>query len=277
MPVGGGIWLSSLIELMAKFGLSERLVRTGVYRLQKEGVLESRTEGRRAFYSLSELGRTTFETAERRIYHLSNNDWNGQWQLVYLLPGLTSKERQRIKKELRWQSFGELGPNLLARPSHMDFNCQSLKLGDDSASFVISFSGSLDNAFPEHSLSLLVTESWGLDQLQNDYEAFIERFSLVSVDVTNLFMEDEPSAFVLRTLLIHDYRRILLRDPQLPEDLLPTNWAGKRASKQAADLYRLTAQQSQEYVLTELEEHRTVKPVISQDYWNRFGGLNSCQ
>ena len=34
---------------------------------------------------------------------------------------------------------------------------------------------------------------------------------------------DAESAFLLRTLLIHDYRRLLLRDPELPEVLLPAD------------------------------------------------------
>ena len=38
-----------------------------------------------------------------------------------------------------------------------------------------------------------------------------------------------PSNSLLRTLLIHEFRRVQLRDPQLPDTLLATNWPGHAA------------------------------------------------
>ena len=45
-PRGGSLWLGSLIGLMAGFGISERLVRTSVYRLANDGWFESEQCGR---------------------------------------------------------------------------------------------------------------------------------------------------------------------------------------------------------------------------------------
>ena len=36
-PRGGTVWLGSLIRAMAEFGVNERLVRTSVFRLAREG------------------------------------------------------------------------------------------------------------------------------------------------------------------------------------------------------------------------------------------------
>jgi phenylacetic acid degradation operon negative regulatory protein len=44
-------------------------------------------------------------------------------------------------------------------------------------------------------------------------------------------------AFLLRLLLIHDYRRLLLRDPGLPLSLLPEGWPGQSARQVCAELY----------------------------------------
>ena len=44
-------------------------------------------------------------------------------------------------------------------------------------------------------------------------------------------------AFALRALLIHEYRRILLRDPCLPVPLLPKNWIGAQARALCGELY----------------------------------------
>src|SRR5436190_15250989 len=47
-PHGGAVWLSGLIRLLAPLGLNERLVRTSVYRLARDGWLASRQAGRRS-------------------------------------------------------------------------------------------------------------------------------------------------------------------------------------------------------------------------------------
>ena len=275
LPLGGGTWLSGLIALMADFGLSERLVRTGVYRLQKLGILQSRTEGRRAYYSLSDLGRATFETAEKRIYQLPDKSWNGEWQLIYLLPGLSGKERRRVKKELAWQSFGEIGPSLLARPSNQTLDQSFLVKEETLKQFILPFTSKLDSEFPDVALSSLVANSWELDQLQSDYEKFIARFTMQEHDLDGLLRKNASAPFVLRTLLIHDYRHLLLHDPQLPEDLLPKNWTGTHASELAASIYKETASNAQNYAIEKLSPNEASEVKINPDFYRRFDNLDS--
>ena len=47
----------------------------------------------------------------------------------------------------------------------------------------------------------------------------------------------ELDSFIARILLIHGWRRIILRDPILPADLLPPDWPGAAARALCADLY----------------------------------------
>ncbi len=46
-PHGGAVMLAGLIELLAPFGINERLVRTSVFRLAREGWLAAKPVGRR--------------------------------------------------------------------------------------------------------------------------------------------------------------------------------------------------------------------------------------
>ena len=55
-PRGGGVWLGSLIRLAKPIRVSERLVRTSVYRLAQEKWLVGTSSGRRRFYQLTEAG-----------------------------------------------------------------------------------------------------------------------------------------------------------------------------------------------------------------------------
>ena len=52
-PRGGQVWLSSLIALARPLGVSERLVRTSVYRLAQEKWLERTASGRRSYYAIN--------------------------------------------------------------------------------------------------------------------------------------------------------------------------------------------------------------------------------
>ncbi len=84
-PRGGTVWLGSLIRAMADFGISERLVRTSVFRLVQDGWLQSSQVGRRSFYSLTEEGRDRFRAATHRIYGEGITDWDGDLRAVQLL------------------------------------------------------------------------------------------------------------------------------------------------------------------------------------------------
>ena len=51
-PHGGTVWLGSLIELLAPFGVNDRLLRTSVFRLVQEGWLVANRDGRRSAYAI---------------------------------------------------------------------------------------------------------------------------------------------------------------------------------------------------------------------------------
>ena len=116
-PHGGAVWLSGLIRLLGPLGLNERLVRTSVYRLAREGWLDVEPDGRRSLYRLTAHGRSRFEHAYRRIYAPPPSDWDGSWAVV-LAPAalLTAGERRELRKELGWEGFGGLAPGCLCAP-----------------------------------------------------------------------------------------------------------------------------------------------------------------
>ncbi|MCH7981446.1 MAG: hypothetical protein IID59_08065 [Proteobacteria bacterium] len=133
-PRGGVVWLGSLIEAMGEFGISERLVRTSVFRLAKDGWLQSKQIGRRSFYSLTEEGRERFEQATHRIYGEPVANWDGKWCLL-LLSALDSQDRERVRKEAAWLGFGAMSANVLAHPTpdtaDLDITLRRLKLADE--------------------------------------------------------------------------------------------------------------------------------------------------
>ncbi len=117
-PHGGQVWLGSLIQLLAPFGISDRLVRTSVFRLAEEGWLDAKREGRRSLYALNPTAARRFQRAYQRIYTPSYREWEGKWTLVFTANGtLGAGERASLRKELLWEGFGMLSPALFGHPN----------------------------------------------------------------------------------------------------------------------------------------------------------------
>ena len=51
-------------------------------------------------------------------------------------------------------------------------------------------------------------------------------------------MLSDLDALIARVLLIHEYRRVVLRDPVLPPVVLPKDWPGHVARILCAEVYR---------------------------------------
>ena len=120
-PHGGTVWLSTLIGLVAPFGISERLVRTSVFRLARDGWLAAEAAGRRSRYRLTAAGAQRFAQAYRRVYTPPAEPWDGRWDVVLAAPDrVPAAQRRPLRAELAWAGFGEFAPGTWARPARVD-------------------------------------------------------------------------------------------------------------------------------------------------------------
>src|SRR5690606_8144042 len=79
------------------------------------------------------------------------------------------------------------------------------------------------------------------------YRSFLMRFGPLEAEFGHT-LPDPASALVARTLLIHAFRRVVLRDPALPAALLPADWPGGSARALAGRLYRQLAPPAEAYL-----------------------------
>src|SRR5205085_11359026 len=100
-PHGARLWLGSLIELVATMGVTDRLVRTSVFRLAQEGWLVASREGRRSSYALLPEARPRFERANRRIYASPGLAWDGRRPLVMAPHGSTAAPLRAAARQER--------------------------------------------------------------------------------------------------------------------------------------------------------------------------------
>lgn len=273
-PHGGSVWLGSLIRIMAPFGLNQRLVRTSVFRLAKENWLVSEQMGRRSYYSLTASGRRRFEQAYRRIYAVPESAWDGQWCLVFTqLPQLEAELREQLKRDLEWQGFGALAPGVLAHPNLAAADVADMLRDLGVQERVVLLRATSIAAPTEQPLQALVHQCWDLDKLGWAYKRFLERFRPVGRALQAADTLDPERCFQVRTLLIHEYRRVLLRDPHLPDELLPPDWPGVAARQLCRTLYRQVQAAAEDYLLTHLETASGPLPAAAAYYYARFGGL----
>ena len=270
-PRGGTLWLGSLINTMADFGISERLVRTSVFRLVKDGWLQSRQIGRRSYYSLTDEGRERFEQATHRIYGEPLAHWDGKWCLL-LLSGLDTATREIVRKECGWLGFGQMSANVLAHPSPdlADLDVTTRRLGVDGSLVVIEG----QTIRSESAMRDLARNSWNLDEIDVRYADFVQRFRPVFKVLSGNAQATEKSAFLIRTLLIQEYRKVLLRDPLATRGTVAVRLARSRVLPAVPQPVPWRCRSSPTRISIDMMETADGPlPPPSQAFMQRFGGL----
>ncbi len=273
-PHGARLWLGSLIELVAPMGVTDRLVRTSVFRLVQEGWLVASREGRRSSYALLPEARPRFERANRRIYAPPGLDWDGRWTIVMAPNGsIDASLRAAVRKELEWEGYAMLAPGLLTHPAADPAPLAEIleRVGGAGKIFVCSAAElPASNSRP---LGELVREGWDLSGVVADYRRFIDEFTPLPALLRAEPQLANEAAFVVRSLLIHAYRRVQLHDPMLPLDLLPQPWPGSEAYALAQAIYRLTWERAEAHLMDVLRREDTEAPEADAGFYDRFGGL----
>jgi len=275
LPRGGRIWLGSLIGLLEPLGLADRLVRTTVFRLAQDDWLEAVTQGRRSDYRLTGSGRRRFVEASRHIYAAEPAPWDQRWRLITVTGELESDQRERLRRALFWHGFGQLGADCFVHPS-ADLAGVFESLESESLASVLDRLLPLVAANPRLATSGkdadLVHRAWNLQGLDDAYRSFVDSYATVLVQWqrADTALSDEL-AFLIRSLLIHDYRRLLLRDPELPGVLLPARWAGHEARLLCRELYRLLLPASERHLDKHLLLADGQVPSASALLTERFG------
>ncbi len=244
-PRDQSVWLGSLINLLAPLGLSSRQVRTSAFRLTADGWFTARREGRRSYYGLSELGMQRVQHADRRIYGFNQPQWDGQWTLVLLQATMRASDRLGLQRELTWEGFGRLSSHVFAHPHANDAALREIIASARQQDQVAVLRASGLDGFSTQPLQDIMHATFALTRVADAWNQFIHRFTPLQA----LVPAWEPAhAFMARSLLIHEYRRVLLRDPNLPLSFLPADWPGVQARRLCEELYGVLLKASERYL-----------------------------
>ncbi|MGE3064588.1 MAG: phenylacetic acid degradation operon negative regulatory protein PaaX [Hyphomicrobiaceae bacterium] len=227
-PRGGSLWLGTLNEIADAFGIGEGVVRTAMSRLAADGWVERQRVGRNSYYRLTPQAMEETDAASRVIYAPAPGGWSHQWTLA-VIAGEDKRARSERRTLLRHAGFGRLGPDLFVAPSPVR-DAQAL---GGRAGFVFEDCASLG---PEGDRRL-AAGAWPLDELAASYRRFVETFKPVASQLDRRRAPPERASVALRLLLIHELRRIVLRDPGLPVEIVGADWPGRAARALAKDVW----------------------------------------
>ena len=223
VPRGGSVWLGTLLAFFKTLDIHSGVVRTAMSRLATDGWLERTRIGRNSFYRLVSKGRQTFDTATRHIYDPPPPDWTGRFELLLIGNG---EDRDASREALKNAGFGSPLPGVWVAPSGVPVPEQA------AAALRLEVSAEDDNG------RRLLRESWPLQRTADAYLKFMKTFEPLRASLSRGKPLTDADAFTARILLIHHYRRVVLRDPLLPTALLPADWPGAAARNLCGEVYR---------------------------------------
>ena len=255
VPRGGSVWLGTLLEFFKRLDIDGGVVRTAMSRLAADGWLERNKVGRNSFYRLADSGRQTFDIATRHIYDPPPSDWTGRFEL--LLIG-NAAERETSREALKNAGFGSPLPGVWIAPSGVPV--------PEEASHAIR----LEVSAEDDSGRRLLSESWPLGRTSDAYVKFMKTFEPLRAWIERREPLSDADAFAARILLIHYYRRVVLRDPLLPMALLPKDWPGRTARGLCGDVYRGLLSASEQWLDRHGSNEAGPLPKAGSELWRRF-------
>ncbi|ANY79475.1 phenylacetic acid degradation operon negative regulatory protein PaaX [Microvirga ossetica] len=256
VPRGGVLSLSSLHDIMRAFRISDTLVRTALSRLVSDGWFERWKVGRNSYYRLTGRGQEAFARATLRIYAEPPQDWQGSFDLLLLDNG---QDRAGLRTELSGAGYGALGPDLLIAPAAVAEDGAFLRLAGMPADLPTA--------------RRLAERAWPLAEIESRYRRFLEAYSETLAALERGAPFTTLDALLVRILLIHDYRRAVLKDPLLPAQLLPKPWAGGAARDLCGAIYKTLLPAAEGWLDAHAESDRGPLPGADRDFGQRFAAI----
>ncbi|MGH3878019.1 MAG: PaaX family transcriptional regulator [Actinophytocola sp.] len=215
------VFSGSVIEVLARLGVSEHATRSTLTRMVNRGLLRRQRDGRRMYFGLTPRTTEILRDGHVRIWSTGavNDCWDGTWTLLgFSLPEAWQRQRHDLRSKLTWAGFGPLQGGLWIAPGHVQVEDIVASLG--LAAHVRVFRVQLDELTD---VNQLVEDAYDLDQIAAGYRSFLDRWSYAPP------FQDDPLASHLS--IVTEWLRVIRKDPRLPVRHLPEDWPAIPAQK----------------------------------------------
>lgn len=224
----GLLSMAVLQEITGRIGIENNALRTAMSRLASDGWLKRKRVGRASYYRPSRQALQEIVSAGDVIYKFGTDKWTGglMFALSSKQEGFTNAE----KHSLHFSDFAFRSRNFAVAPQTLNpVVCPNLKK-------VTYFNA---NAVEAGEASDFLDEMEFFIDLAPAYQQFIEAASILLDAQDKLAKISTLDALVLRALLVHHWRRIVLREAHWPNELRPDDWPGFEARAMMRKLYQL--------------------------------------
>jgi phenylacetic acid degradation operon negative regulatory protein len=210
------VYSGSVIDVLARVGVSEHAARSTLTRMVNRGLLRRQRRGQRMYFGLTDRSARILSDGLHRLRHTGavNRDWDGTWTLLgFSLPSSRNQERHDLRSQLTWAGFGPLQGGLWIAPGTQEVGPIVDGLGLQAHVRVFH---ARTNRLTD--IDQMIRDAYDLDGIATRYEEFLKRW-----DATNRRAATaDPFAAKLR--LVTDWLQIIRRDPRLPVRHLPPHW-----------------------------------------------------
>ena len=183
---------------------------------------------------------------------------------------LSATQKNALKKELLWEGFALLGSGVFAYPGDKAEALSEMLSRTGARNKVLLLSAADQTVVGALPLTTLAHQLWPLKAVSKSYGQFIRRFEALLTLQDQAAEVDPEQAFVVRTLLIHAYRRVQLHDPQLPKALLGEAWPGETAYTLCSHIYQRTLSASDQHVTATLQQEQVTVHAVRDEFSHRF-------
>lgn len=207
------VWVGALLLLLERLRIDPAQVRTNLSRLVANGTLERAKSGRNAFYRIGEADGAAFAEAANRIYGRLAPEPTGVFHVALIDRCV---ERMAAREALQAAGFRFMSATSAIAPEH-----RGVLVSAAPSETIIARA---DCSTP---LAVAASEAWQITALNEGYIRFLQTFSpiICRSDWT------PDAAIAARIVLVHQFRRLVLRDPVLPQGALPDDWTGGEARR----------------------------------------------
>jgi phenylacetic acid degradation operon negative regulatory protein len=225
-----GMWF---VRALRDLGRAAAAVRQTLYRMEAEGELATRREGRLKFYRATQYADAEIDAGLSKIFDAPAEAWDGLWTIVHVHLRTPAQRvaRERVVALLAVEGFALVGGDVYVHPRDVGARLNEA-LSAAARPHVIVIRGRLTSAaVVPHLLKL-----WQLSRLEQRYRRTVAHLRELEQAIER-GMSDRD-AFVWRFAVVLDYLHVAWDDPELPRDVLPADWPAAEARQLAARLYR---------------------------------------
>lgn len=212
--------VAGIVRLLGASDITPAAARTAVSRMVREGWLEPAERHGQRGYAASARARSRLTAARTRIYRTGPDDWDGTWHVVVVDHASDRPRRIRVAAALGYLGYARLAPQTWLAPRVSPELAPALAAEDlGSRQFTATYADAG---------AALASSLWRLAELGAAYRLFLQDTGALRAGLPDRLGPER--GYAVRTALVHEWRKFLFRDPGLPAQVLPPDWAGHEAA-----------------------------------------------